>query len=110
MHQCLSNNILYQVKCSMRTQRKFTAIFLKQCLNYGYPNHRKSLNHKNQKSDAGLSKEFLKIKGNNCNVNIITWKIWGRNQGYNTSSNRCLLCLNEKLKTALHRNNNLLYK
>ena len=38
----------------------------------------------------------------------ITWEILGRHQAYNTSSKRCSLCLNEKLKIALHGNNNML--
>ena len=62
-----------------------------------YANHKKSFNHSNRKSDTELSNEFWRIKDNKHNANI-TWEILGRQQAYNTSSKRCSLCLNEKLK------------
>ena len=70
-----------------------------------------SFDHRNLKSntDILLSNEFWEIKDNKRRVNI-TWHILGRHQAYNTSSKRCYcaLCLNEKLKIALHKNNNML--
>ena len=72
-----------------------------------YTNHKKSFNHRNHKSYTELSKKFWKIKDNERSTNI-TWEILGRHQAYNTSSKRCSLCLNKKLKIALHRNNNVL--
>ena len=62
---------------------------------------------RNRKSDTELSNEFWKIKYNKCSTNI-TWQILVRHQAYNTSSKRCSLCLNEKLKKALHVNNNII--
>ena len=38
----------------------------------------------------------------------MTWEILSRHEAYNTSSKRYSLYLNEKLKIALHRNNNTL--
>ena len=72
-----------------------------------YANHKKSFNHRNHKSDTELSNDFWKIKDNKLSTNI-TWESLGRHQAYNTCRKRCALCLNEKLKTALHRNNNML--
>ena len=66
-------------------------------------------NYRNLKSDTELSNEFWRIKDNKHNANI-TWEILGRHQAYNTSSKRCSLCLNEKLKIVLHRDNNMLNK
>ena len=43
------------------------------------------------------------MKDNDYSANI-TWKILGRHQNLNTGS----LCLNEKLKIAMRRNNNML--
>ena len=71
-----------------------------------YANHKKSFSHRNRKSDTELSNEFWRIKDNKHNANI-TWEILGRHQAYNTSSKRCSLCLNEKLKIVLHRDNML---
>ena len=59
------------------------------------------------KSDTELSNEFWKIKENKRSTNI-TWEMLGRHQAYHTSSKRCSLCLNENLKIALHRDNNML--
>ena len=72
-----------------------------------YTNHKKSFNHRNHKSDTDLSNNFWKIEDNERSTNI-TWEILGRHQAYNTSSKRCSLRLNKKLKIALHRNNNML--
>ena len=72
-----------------------------------YANHKKSFSHRNRKSDTELSNEFWRIKDNKHSANI-TWDILGRHQAYNTSSKRCSLCLNEKLKIVLHRDNNML--
>ena len=65
---------------------------------------KKLFNHRNQKSDTELSNKFWRIKDNKQKANI-TWEILGRHQAYNTNNKRCL---NEKLKIALHRNNNML--
>ena len=62
---------------------------------------------RNRKPDTELSNDFWKIKDNKRSTNI-AWEILGRHQAYNTSSKRCSLCLNEKLKIALHGNNNML--
>ena len=48
-----------------------------------------------------------KKKDNKRSANIIS-EILGRHQALNISSKRCLLYLNEKLKIALHRYNNML--
>ena len=62
---------------------------------------------RNRKPDTEISNDFWKIKDNKRSTNI-AWEILGRHQAYNTSSKRCSLCLNEKLKIALHGNNNML--
>ena len=38
----------------------------------------------------------------------ISWEILGIHKSYNQSSKRCLLCLNEKLASALHKDDNIL--
>ena len=74
-----------------------------------YADHMKSFNHRNNKSDTELSNKFRKIKDNNRSANI-TWDILSRHQAHNKGSKRCSLCLNEKLKTTLHRNYHMLNK
>ena len=39
---------------------------------------------------------------------LVLWEILGRHQAYNTSSKRWSLCLNEKLRIVLQRNNYML--
>ena len=72
-----------------------------------HANHKKSFNHRNCRSDAELSNKFWKIKDNKTQRkhNMGDFR---QTPTYNTTSKRCSLCLNEKLKIALHRNNNML--
>ena len=108
--RCLSNNILYQAKITPFGENLETKVYYGICettFKLRYINHKKSFNHRNHKSDTELSNEFWRIKDNKHSANI-TSHILGRHQSYNTSSNRCSLCLNKKLKIALHRNNTIL--
>ena len=108
--KCLSNNILYQANITPIGENSETKVYYGICettFKLRYANHKKSFNHRNRKSDTELSNEFWKIKDNKRSANI-TWEILGRHQAYNTSSKRCSLCLNEKLKIPLQRNNNKL--
>ena len=72
-----------------------------------HANHKKSFNHRNCRSDTELSNNFWKIKDNKTQRkhNMGDFR---QTPTYNTTSKRCSLCLNEKLKIALHRNNNML--
>ena len=108
--RCLSNNILYQANITALGENSETKVYYGICettFKLRYANHKKMFNHRNCKSDTELSNEFLKIKDNKRNV-IITWENLSRLQAYNRSRKRCSLCSNEKLKIALHRNNNML--
>ena len=109
---CLSNNILYQANVTPVGENSETKVeygICKTTFKLRYANYKKSFNHRNRKSDTELSNELWKRKDNKLSGNL-TWEILGRHQAYNTSSKRCSLCLNEKLKIALHRDNNLLNK
>ena len=110
--KCLRNNILYQANITTIGENSETKVYFGICettFKLRYVNHKKSCNHRNRKSDTQLSNEFWKIKDNKHSANI-TREILGRYQAYNTSSKRCSLCLNEKLKIALHRDNNMLIR
>ena len=107
-HNCLSN--LYQANITPAEENSETKVYYGICettFKLRQANHKKSFNHRNHKSYTELSKKFWKIKDNERSTNI-TWEILGRHQAYNTSSKRCSLCLNRKLKIVLHRNNNVL--
>ena len=107
--RCISNNILYQANTPLdeNSETKVYYGICKTTFELRHANHKKLFNHKNPKLDTGQSNEFWRIKDNKHNANI-TWEILGRHQAYNTSSKRCSLCLNEKLKIVLHRDNNML--
>ena len=74
-----------------------------------YENHRKSFKNRKYKTDTGLSNEIWSLKEQNINVDV-SWEIPGIDQPYNTSRKECMLCLNEKLATALHKEDKILNK
>ena len=67
------------------------------------------LKTENTKTDTELSNEIWKLKEQN-KIADISWEILGIHQSYNTSTKRCMLCLNEKLAIALHKEDNILNK
>ena len=106
----LKNNILYQANITPLGENSENKVYYgihETTFKLRYTDHKKSLNHWNRKSDTDLSNKFRRIKDNKHNANI-TREVLGRHQAYNTSSKKCSLCLNEKLKIALYRNNNML--
>ena len=110
--KCLSNNVLYKANVTSTSENYRNKIY------YGisetkfksrYENHRKSFKNRNYKTDTELSNEIWKLKEQNKNADI-SWEILGIHQSYNTSTKRCMLCLNEKLAIALHKEVNMLNK
>ena len=81
---CLSNNILYKAIITPVRENLETKVYYgiwETTFKLRYANHKKPFNHR---------------------------EILGRHHAYNKSSKRCSLCLNEILKIALRRNNNML--
>ena len=67
--RCLSNNILYQENITQLSENSETKVYYGICettFKLRYANHKKLFNHRNHKSDTELSKEFWRIKDNNC--------------------------------------------
>ena len=58
-------------------------------------------------TDTELSNEYWNIISAKKTSNL-SWAILGTRKSYNQSSKRCLLCLNEKLAIALHKDGNML--
>ena len=56
-----------------------------------------------------LSNKYWNIISANKTSNV-SWEILGTHKSYNQSSKQCLLCLNEKLAIALHKDDNMLNK
>ena len=61
------------------------------------------------KTDTELSNEIWKLKEPNKNADI-SWEILEIHKTYNASTKPCMLCLNEKLAIALHKEGNILNK
>ena len=74
-----------------------------------YANHEKTFNNIKYQTDTELSNEYWNIISANKTSNI-SWEILGTHKSYNQNSKRCLLCLNEKLAIALHKDDNMLNK
>ena len=110
--KCLSNNVLYKANVTSKTENYRNKIY------YGisetkfksrYANNRKYFKNRKYKTNTELSNEIWKLKEQNKNVDI-SWEIISIHQSYNTSTKRCILCLNEKLTIALHKEDNILNK
>ena len=71
--------------------------------------HKQTFNNIKNQTDTELSNEYWNINLASKTSNI-SWEILGTHKSYNQSSKRCLLCLNEKLAIALHKNDNMLNK
>ena len=70
-----------------------------------YAKHRKSFKNRNYKADTELPNDIWKLKEQNKNADI-SWEILGIHQSHNTSTKQFILCLNEKLAIALHKEDN----
>ena len=111
-NKCLSNNVLHKANVTSKTENYGNKIY------YGisqtkfksrYANHQNSFKNRKYKTDTELSNEIWKIKKQNIKVDI-SWEIPGIHQSYNTSTKRCMLCLNKELAIALHKEDNILNK
>ena len=111
-NKCLSNNVLYKANVTQKTENYRNKIYYgisETMFKSRYANHRKSFQNKKYKTDTELSNEIQKLKEQNKNIDI-SWEILGIHQSYNTLTKRCMLCLNEKLAIALHKEDSILNK
>ena len=60
-------------------------------------NHRQSFKNKKYKNDTALSNHLWDLKENHNQTPKLTWSIVRFAPGYSHISNRCLLCLHDKL-------------
>ena len=110
--KCLTNNVLYKASITSNEENCKTKIYCgvsETAFKLRYANHKKTFNNIKYQTDAELSSEYWNIISANKTSNV-PWEILGTHKSYNQSSKRCLLCLNEKLAIALHRDDNMLNK
>ena len=104
-NKCLSNDVFYKVNITSTSEDYRNKIYYdisETKFMSRYANHRKSVKNRNYKTDTELSKEIWKLKEQSKNADI-QWEILGIYQSFNTSTKRCMLCLNEKLAIAIHK-------
>ena len=110
--KCLINNIMYKATLTSNQdnyQHKIYYGITETKFKQRYANHIKSCRHEKHQSDIGLSNELSSIKNNNYTPNI-KWEILRKHQTYNPNTERCSLCLNEKLEIARYKGHSLLNK
>ena len=110
--KCLTKNIVYEATVTSNEptykEKKYIGIS-EPTFKKRYANHKKSFNINKYKNETELSKEVWRIKNSNY-IPQIKWNILRVCPPYNQSSNKCSLCLNEKLLIALYNKDNLLNK
>ena len=74
-----------------------------------YANHKKSFGIEKYKTETELSKEYWKIKRLN-GIPSVEWEIIQKCATYNKNSQRCNLCISEKVKIATYEGGNMLNK
>ena len=103
-NKCLSNNVLFKANITSTTENCKNKIYYSSETKFKlrYTNHQKSFKNRKYKTDTELSNEIWRLREQNRNVDI-SLEILGKRQSYNTGTKRCILCLNEKLTIALHK-------
>ena len=99
-NMCLENNIIYQATVTSDEPNYKEKAYVGASgtsFKLRYANHKKSFNHEKYENETELSKEVWKLKKNGNNANV-SWKIIRKCTGFNRSSMKCSLCLNEKLE------------
>ena len=99
---CLTENILHYAKISCEDKiykPKLHKGICETTFKKRYANHKKSFNVEKKKNNTKLSTEYWKLANNKLHP-WISWSIKGNYKSYNPNSNRCSLCLHEKLEIA----------
>ena len=110
--KCLTNNVLYHAIITTIEENPKTKIHYGVCktaFKFRYANHKKTFNNIKYQTVTEILSKYWNIISTNKTYNI-SWEILGTHKLYNQSFKRCLLCLNEKLANALHKDNNMLNK
>ena len=106
--KCLTNNVLYKASISLNEENSKAKICYgvsETAFNHRYMNYKIHSITWNTKLIQNYQMNIGTKKTSN-----ISWKILGTHKLYNQSSKRYLLCLNEKLVIALHKDDDMLNK
>ena len=110
--ECTTPNILYEATITTDLPNYGEKIYKgisEPPFKNRYGNHKKSFSHQKYKSETCLSTEIWRIK-NLGGTPIITWRPVKQYPGFNPTTGRCALCLNEKLAILNHQGPNLINK
>ena len=105
---CNQDNVIYQATIvtdppnTSNNTNKTTETYVGSTVNFKtrHRGHRDSFLKLDRKKESELSKYIWKMKEENRNTEI-TWKILGRAPPYNPITDKCLLCIEEKLTILL---------
>ena len=109
---CLKESLVYYATISCNDKNYKLKLYKGSCktnFKKSYSNHKKSFNVSFYRHDTKLSTEYWNLRMKQLNPQI-SWKIKGVYKSYNTTSNRCNLCLTEKLEILDDPDKNLLNK
>ena len=110
--KCLTNNVLCKASITPNEENPKTKMYYRLCeiaFKRRYVNHKNTFSNIKYQTDTELSNGYWNIISANKTSNV-SWEILGTHNSYNQSSKRCLLCLNERLAIALHKDDNMLNK
>ena len=108
----VSNNVLCKANITSTTENYRNKIYCgisETKFKSKQETHRKSFKNRKYKTDTELSNEIWQLKKQKKNADI-SWEILGIHKSYNAQTKRYMLCLNEKLAIALHKEDNVLNK
>lgn len=109
-NECLTKNIVYKATVTTDLANYNEKSYIGICegpFKLRYANHKKSISNKKYLNETELSKEIWKIKAKNGNP-VIKFSILKKCAPYNSSSNKCSLCINEKLFILENSHNDIL--
>ena len=109
--KCLTKSVVYQADVTTNDDgetKSYIGITANQ-FKERHRNHAKSFAHKKYEKNTELSKHIWSLKENNRQFSI-KWSILKHVQAYKPGSNRCGLCLEEKLQIMKRKHDNLLNK
>ena len=110
--ECLTKNVFYEatVTSSIRNYGEKVYFGITEPPFKGrFNNHTKSFRNNEYSKETELSKEIWRIKEQNSTFEV-RWKIRKLCPAYNTTTKKCMLCLNEKKDILYYEGDNLLNK
>ena len=70
-------------------------------------NHTKSFRNKHYKNETSLGRSIWKIKKKTGQIATLTWSVVRKVPAYSSTTNKCALCLHDKLESLMNPNSEL---